>query len=222
MVQMGKTAVVLGATGVVGKLLVLQLLQDYRYEQIHIIGRNPLDFDHYKIKETLYADLEKGLKEHPINGDHLYCCLGSTKAKTPKIEDYKKVDVALPLLACSQAKEARFEAVVVVSSLGANAHSKNFYSQMKGEMEEELEALDLPKIHFVQPSVILGERKEFRLGELIGKGLMRALFFIWKGPLKEYKPIQAADISKAIIWLANTPYDARKVTSSKLIEIANY
>lgn len=93
---------------------------------------------------------------------------------------------------------------------------------MKGEMEDELEALDLPKIHFVQPSVILGERKEFRLVELIGKGLMRALFFIWKGPLKEYKPIQAADISKAMIWLANTPYDTRKVTSSKLIEIANY
>lgn len=222
MVQMGKVVVVLGATGVVGKALVLQLIQDYRYDQIHLIGRTALYFDHYKIKETLYTDLEKGLKEHPINGDHLYCCLGSTKAKTPKIEDYKKVDVALPLLACSQAKEARFEAVVVVSSLGANAHSKNFYSQMKGEMEHEIQALDLPKIHFVQPSLILGDRKEFRMGELIIKGLMRSLFFLWRGPLKEYKPIQAKDIAKAIIWLANTPYDARKVTSSKLIEIAQY
>jgi|TARA_B110000977_G_scaffold195683_1_gene274585 uncharacterized protein YbjT (DUF2867 family) len=222
MVQMGKTAVVLGATGVVGKLLTLQLLQDYRYEQIHIIGRSPLDFDHYKIKETLYADLEKGLKQHPINGDHLYCCLGSTKAKTPKLEAYKKIDVALPLLASLQAKEALFEAVVVVSSLGANAHSKNFYSQMKGEMEHQLEALNLPKIHFVQPSLILGGRKEFRLGERIGKGLMSSLFFLWKGPLKEYKPIQAKDIAKAMIWLANTPYDTKKITSSKLIEIAHY
>jgi len=222
MVQMGKVAVVLGATGVVGKALVLQLIQDYRYDQIHLIGRTALDFDHYKIKETLYSDLEKGLRGHPIVGDHLYCCLGSTKAKTPKIEAYKKIDITLPLLISLQAKEARFEAVVVVSSLGANKDSKNFYSQMKGEMEHQIQALDLPKIHFLQPSLILGDRKEFRLGELIIKGLMRSLFFLWKGPLKEYKPIQAKDIAKAMIWLSNTPYETKSVTSSKLIEIAQY
>ena len=222
MVQMGKVAVVLGATGVVGKALVLQLIQDYIYDQIHLIGRRALDFDHYKIKETLYSDLEEGLKEHPIKGDHLYCCLGSTKHKTPQMAAYKKIDVEIPLLAAFQAKEASFEAVVVVSALGANAQSKNFYSQMKGAMENQLLALELPKIHFVQPSLILGARKEFRLGELLLKGIMKGLFFIWYGPLKEYNPIQAKDIAKAMIWLANTPYETKSVTSSKLREIAQY
>ena len=222
MVQMGKVAVVLGATGVVGKALVLQLIQDYRYDQIHLIGRRALDFDHYKIKETLYSDLEEGLKEHPIKGDHLYCCLGSTKHKTPQMAAYKKIDVEIPLLAAFQAREASFEAVVVVSALGANVQSKNFYSQMKGAMENQLLALELPKIHFVQPSLILGARKEFRLGELLLKGIMKGLFFIWYGPLKEYNPIQAKDIAKAMIWLANTPYETKSVTSSKLIEIAQY
>ena len=136
--------------------------------------------------------------------------------------DYKKIDVEIPLLAASQAREASFEAVVVVSALGANAQSKNFYSQMKGAMENQLLALELPKIHFVQPSLILGARKEFRLGELLLKGIMKGLFFIWYGPLKEYNPIQAKDIAKAMIWLANTPYETKSVTSSKLIEIAQY
>jgi uncharacterized protein YbjT (DUF2867 family) len=222
MVQMGKVAVVLGATGVAGKALVLQLIQDYRYDQIHLIGRTALDFDHYKIKETLYSNLERGLREQPIKGDHLYCCLGSTKHKTPQMADYKKIDVEIPLLAASQAREASFEAVLVVSALGANAQSKNFYSKMKGAMENQLLALELPKIHFVQPSIILGARKEFRLGELLLKGVMKGLFFIWYGPLKEYKPIQAKDIAKAMIWLANTPYETKSVTSSKLIEIAQY
>ena len=222
MVQMGKVAVVLGATGVVGKALVLQLIQDYRYDQIHLIGRTALDFEHYKIKETLYSDLEEGLKEHPIKGDHLYCCLGSTKHKTPQMAAYKTIGVEIPLLAASQAREASFEAVVVVSALRANAQSKNFYSQMKGAMENQLLALELPKIHFVQPSLILGARKEFRLGELLLKGIMKGLFFIWYGPLKEYNPIQAKDIAKAMIWLANTPYETKSVTSSKLIEIAQY
>lgn len=222
MVQMGKVAVVLGATGLVGKALVLQLIQDYRYDQIHLIGRTALDFDHYKIKETLYLNLEEGLKEQPIKGDHLYCCLGSTKHKTPQMAAYKKIDVEIPLLAASQAREASFEAVLIVSALGANAQAKNFYSQMKGTMENELLALELPKIHFVQPSLILGARKEFRLGELLLKGIMKALFFIWHGPLKEYKPIHAKDIAKAMIWLANTPYETKSVTSSKLIEIAQY
>lgn len=222
MIAMGKTAVVLGASGVVGKALVYLLIQDYRYDKIHVIGRTPLDFEHYKIKETLYSDLLTGLREFGLKGHQLFCCIGTTKAKTPNLEQYKEIDIEIPALAATIAKQEGFESVVVVSSLGANAKASNFYSAIKGQMEARLIALNLPKLHLVQPALIMGKRKEFRSTELMAKGLMSLLFFLWVGPLKKYKPIKAHAIAKAMVWLSNTPYKTIRVCSAQLSKIATY
>src|SRR6476659_5811101 len=88
---------------------------------------------------------------------------------------------------------------LLVSSIGANDGSYNFYLNLKGEIERDLSAISFQSIHIFRPSMLLGKRNEFRFGEAAGKGLMRPLSFLLVGPLRKYKPIQASDVAKAMV-----------------------
>ena len=129
--------------------------------------------------------------------DVVFCTVGTTnkKVKGDK-EAYRKVDYDIPVKAARFCKMRGCETFVLVSAVGANSKSSNFYLKLKGEVEDAVKGTGLRSIHIMRPSMLLGDRKEFRLGEKIAKVLMKATSFLWPG---KYKPVHAADVAKAMI-----------------------
>jgi uncharacterized protein YbjT (DUF2867 family) len=111
-------------------------------------------------------------------------------------EAYRKVDYDIPVHAARFCKMVGCSIFVLVSAVGANSKSKNFYLELKGEVEDEVKKLQIDSVHIMRPSMLLGHRKEFRLGEKIGTPLMKAFSFLLPS---KYAPIQARDVAKAMV-----------------------
>jgi uncharacterized protein YbjT (DUF2867 family) len=219
---MEKTAIVLGATGLVGGMLLDLLLMDDRYAKVMVFSRRKLNRTHSKL-ETHIGDLFQMAKfsDH-FHGDEVFCCVGSTQAKTPDLEIYKKVDYGIPLAVAQLCKQKRISTLIVISALGADPKSSLFYNRTKGEMEEAVLAENIKKTHFVQPALIGGKRTEKRPGESFFKFLLGALDFAMVGPLKKYKIITPETIAKAMLWLANNAYDKKRIRSETLKELVRH
>ena len=193
-----KTATIIGVTGLIGSHLYELLKQDQSFDTIRLIVRRPIPADHPRteIKLIDFNDAESLMLA--IDGsDVVFCTVGTTtkKVKGDK-EAYRKVDYDIPVKAARFCKMLECESLVVVSAVGANRKSNNFYLKLKGEMEDAVSEVGVRSVHIMRPSMLLGHRKEFRLGEKIGMGLMKATSFLW--PAK-YKPVQANDVAKAMI-----------------------
>lgn len=198
-----KTALVLGSTGLVGGHLVEMLIQDKRYQHIILINRNASKFDHPKIEEKIinFKQIQNEIKL--IQADDVFCCIGTTIKQAGSKENFRAVDYRIPLEFAKIASQSKSINFIVVSSMGANANSSNFYSKTKGQMEEALKKIDLNNLIIVRPSLLLGDREEKRLGEKIAKIAMRTFSFLMIGRLKKYKAIEAKQLAKAMIVLAN-------------------
>lgn len=216
---MAKRAIVLGATGQTGGLLIDRLLEDERYKSVLSIGRRTLGIEHYKLEEVILDLLNLEEYADSFKGDVVYCCVGTTKAKTPDKETYRKIDKGIPVSAAKLCKENSINTLIVISALGADKNSRIFYNKVKGEMEEEVLSFGVPKTFILEPSLISGNRGEDRPGESIANkvmGVMSPLFF---GPLKKYKPISADTIAKSMIWLDNNEYGKAIIPSYEISEL---
>ncbi|EGD74191.1 NAD-dependent epimerase/dehydratase [Salpingoeca rosetta] len=166
-------AVLVGATGLVGSMLLPKLLADARYSRIIAPTRRPLQLEGAteKLVNPVNADVVEALPkgEHV---DHVYICTGTTRKKTPDLEKYTAIEVGLPDKCAQWAADAGASYLGVVSSMGANARSKFAYTRLKGEMEQLVLAKDVPNVSILEPSVIFGKRNESRTGESIAKGVM--------------------------------------------------
>jgi len=215
-----KTALVVGATGLVGKELVDLLIASYEYEKIIVWGRKPLGIRHTKLEERqINFDL---LDTYEIDEsvDHLFCCLGTTIKKSGTQEAFKTVDFRYPLILAEKAKKANVPQFIVISAMGASANSKSFFSRTKGEMETALRALNLPGLQIVRPSLLLGERKEFRMGEQLAILLTRLVPFLFIGGFKKYKPIPAKAVAYAMYRVANWDITGNHIyESNRLFEL---
>lgn len=220
MESQGKKAIVLGATGLVGRLLTLGLLDDKRYSEVRILTRNPFGLTHPKLTET-QADLI-ALKDYKtaFKGDVVFCCVGTTKVKTPDKKDYRAIDYGIPVAASRLCRENGIPALIVVSALGANPGSRIFYNRIKGEMEAEVLRSGVPHIQLVQPSLIGGNREETRIGEQIAQKFMGFLQPLLTGPLKKYRMIDPADIADAMIFLADHPQKEPRIPSDEIVKLA--
>ncbi|MFD2586664.1 NAD-dependent epimerase/dehydratase family protein [Croceitalea marina] len=214
-----KTAIVLGATGLVGGILLDLLLADTRYKKVILFSRRSVNKDNPKITEHICDLLALKTKKEHFKADEVFCCLGSTNAKTPNKKRYKEIDYGIPIAAAELCKSNRIPTLIVVSALGADATSNIFYSRIKGEMEDEVLEIDIPKTHIVQPSMIGGHRDEKRPREYVSKKLMSALNFLFLGPLKKYRVIHPKTIALAMQWLANNDFDKKRILSDELKEI---
>lgn len=201
-----KSAIILGATGLTGRLLLNMLLQDSRYSRIKLFSRTPIGFSDPKLEEYLGDMLQLDAFRNDFFADEVFCCIGTTKAKTPDPEMYKKIDYGIPVAAAELCQTNGIHTFLVVSALGANAKSSIAYNRIKGIMESAVVQCGMAKIHILRPSLIVGDRKEKRTGEWIGKQLMMVLNPILMGPLKKYRSIKAKTIADAMIWLANNDY----------------
>jgi uncharacterized protein YbjT (DUF2867 family) len=215
-----KKAIVLGATGHVGRLLTLKLLGDDRYSEVRVFTRKPFGLTHPGLTET-HADLLaiKDFKAVFI-GDVVFCCVGTTKAKTPDKKQYRAIDYGIPVEASRLCRQNEIPALLVVSALGANPESRFFYNRVKGEMEAEVLRSGVPHISLLQPSLIGGNRQEVRKGEQIAQKLMRFLEPLLAGPMKKYRMIDPADIADSMIFLADHPQKSPRIPSDEIVQFA--
>lgn len=215
-----KTAIILGATGLTGGILLQLLLKDERYTNIKVFTRSPLNLKHPKLLEIKCDLLNLNTQQKDFMADEVFCCIGTTKAKTPDKEQYKAIDFGIPVAAASLCKKNEIPSFLVVSAMGADAQSSMFYNRVKGKMETAVLHFGLPKTHILQPSLIGGQRTESRPGEHIGKQLMKVLGFLLVGSLKKYRTIAPKDIAQALLWLANNTYAELRLTSDIITNIA--
>lgn len=196
-----KTALILGASGLVGSELLKILLTDERYGKVRTLGRKKLAESNPKLAQFTGDLFQIENERVAFEGvDDLFIAIGTTRAKTPDKSTYEAIDYGIPTAAAQVAKAAGIKNVAVVSSMGANAKSSIFYSSLKGRMEEALQSANFDNLVILRPSLLLGKRNEKRAFEKVSMILMTALDVIIPAP---YKAVPAVVIAKAMIHLAN-------------------
>jgi uncharacterized protein YbjT (DUF2867 family) len=212
---MRKTALLAGATGLIGSQLLPLLLDSERYAKVIVVGRRALPQEHPKLTQVVtdFNNLDQARLR--LIADDVYCCLGTTLKQAGSKEAFYKVDflyvVKLAALAASNFA-AQF---MVVSSLGADAESNFYYNRVKGEMEAAVKQTQFRAIHIFQPSLLLGERPQPRLGERMGALLLGLLKPLLRGPLLKYRPISAAAVATAMLRAAEEDGGGIRVHSSE-------
>jgi len=207
-------ALIAGATGLVGNQLLEQLLADANYSTVVILVRKPIPMDHPKLSQLVvdYDQLES--LTLPVEVQHVFCALGTTIKTAGSQEAFRCVDHDYVIRVGKYCENHRAQKFLVVSAMGANSSSGVFYNRVKGEMEIAVRQLSIPFIAIFRPSLLIGKRKEFRMGERFAQGLLGSLGFLFIGGLKRYKPIQAATVARAMIRIASMPNKGFRVLDS--------
>jgi uncharacterized protein YbjT (DUF2867 family) len=212
-------AIVLGATGLTGNILLNKLLADTRYDKIKIFTRKPLRLENPKVTEILCDLLDADSYKENYYGDEVFCCIGTTTKKTPDKERYKKIDYGIPVNSAKLCIQNRIGTFLVISAMGADAKSSIFYNRTKGEMEESVLEQKIENTYILRPSMISGNRNEFRITEKIGIILMKLLNPLFIGSLRKYRLIDAEIIANAMIELANNIIDKQIILSDQIQEL---
>ena len=201
------TATLVGATGLIGSYLLQELLNDPYFDSVRILIRRPIDITHPKLEKKIvdFNDSDS-LLVALSNTNVLFCAIGSTMKKVKGDKDaYRKIDFDIPVKLARFCKMTGCEKFILVSSAGANSKSMNFYQRLKGETDEAIREAGLKTVHIMRPSLLLGERKEFRLGENIGKVVMTSLSFLIP---EKYKATQGKDVAKVMVALSKKNEEA--------------
>ncbi len=214
---MKKIAIILGATGLTGSILLKNLLNDPSFEKIKLFSRSSAEINSQKIEEHLIDMFQLEKYSEAFTADVVFCCIGTTKAKTPDNETYKKIDYGIPVTAAKLAKQNGIETFIVISAMGADENSGIFYNKTKGEMQRDVLKQQIKNTYILQPSLIAGDRDENRLGEKIATFFMKIFGFLVP---KKYKIIKAETIAEAMLILAKQDYSEKIITSEKIKEIA--
>jgi uncharacterized protein YbjT (DUF2867 family) len=210
-----KTALIAGATGLIGKQLLSQLLVSDRYSQVKAITRHELDVNHPKL--TQYTVNFNSLNQHAeeLQADDVFCCLGTTISKAGSQEKFREVDYTFPLALATASRTQGAKQYLLVSALGADKKSSFFYNRVKGEVEEAITAIDFQTIHIFRPSLLLGKRTEARPGEDAAKFFYR--FFGFLIPAK-YQAIDATKVANAMVHFAKRDQQGIYIHESKELQ----
>jgi uncharacterized protein YbjT (DUF2867 family) len=211
------TATLIGATGLIGGYLLEELLNDPSFDTVRILIRRPIDISDAKLeKKIVDFNDNDSLLIAIANSEVVFCSIGTTnwKVKGNK-EAYRRIDYDIPVKAARFCKMTGCEKFLLVSSVGANVKARNFYLKLKGEVEEAIQTVGLNSVHIMRPSMLLGNRKEFRFGEKIGSPLMKAFSFLLSS---KYKPIHGKDVAKAMRTAAKKPEEGFFVHEYKEIK----
>ncbi|WP_136667303.1 NAD(P)H-binding protein [Flavobacterium sp. H122] len=217
---MVKTAIIIGATGLTGNILLQKLLRDDTSETIKVFSRKPVNINHPKIKEYPVDLLQLENYKNEFTGDVVYCCIGTTKKQTPDENQYKAIDYGIPVNAAKLARQNNIKIFIVISALGADVNSSIFYNRTKGEMERDVLAQKIEQTYILQPSLIDYVRNE-RLGERIAVYFMRILNFLLVGSLKKYQSITPEQIAEAMLQLTKRKFNFDRIESHQIKQIAN-
>lgn len=217
-----RTALILGATGIVGRHCLETLLADPSYGRVISIGRRKTGTSHPKLREieTPLDQLEKIPAAKIGIIDAAFCCLGTTQAKAGAQDVFRRVEVEYPRQAARLAKSCGAGQFLIVTAIGADARSPIFYNKVKGEVEAAVIAEGVASISIFRPSLLLGHRDEFRWKEKLGEPFMRLLALVMVGPARRLRPIEAETVARAMVRVAAKPRPGATIyTSDKIDEI---
>lgn len=211
-------ALVLGASGLIGKETLNLLLENNKYETVYAITRKPLGIQHDKLIQ-IQADsdtIKKYIED--IKVDHFFSCIGTTKAKTPDLNQYYAIDLYYPLKVAKLLHKNGCSTMSLVSSMGANASSSNFYLQLKGKVEEAVKTVGFESLHIFRPSLLLGKRDEYRFLEHMGQIIYPIIGKLFFGKLKDYKGIKAKDVASSMVNIAISNKSGTHIYQTQLIK----
>ena len=198
-------ALIAGYSGLTGTSLLYELAEKSPFENHILLGRSAPEYipgltatffksDFHDIKDLRFDNITAG-----------FCLLGTTIKKAGSQDAFRKVDKDFVVAFAESCKLNGASQFHLMSSVGANKESSNFYLKVKGETEEEIRKIGFDSLYIYRPSMLLGPRKEFRFGEMIGKGVMKALSFVFVGGLSKYKGIETSAIAAKMVKECKAP-----------------
>ncbi|MDQ2719515.1 MAG: NAD(P)H-binding protein [Bacteroidota bacterium] len=195
------SGVVIGATGLTGNLLVNELLKDNSFKNVRVLVRRPLNIIHPKLQQEIvnFNDIDD-YSDKFGEGDIIFCCIGTTQKKVKNDKTaYEKIDYAIPVNAARIGLSKNFKKYLIISSIGANENSSNFYLKLKGRTENKIKEFPYNTISIFRPGQLLGKRNENRRGEAILQNATKFISYFLFGSLKKYHSINAIDVAKAMV-----------------------
>jgi uncharacterized protein YbjT (DUF2867 family) len=199
------TAIIAGASGLTGQALLKRLIASHQYQRIITLERRAsasvsVVFDQSSIHQVLQVDFNALPAFPPC--DDAYCCLGTTIKKAGSKAAFRKVDFDAVVNFATRAHEAGAKQFLVISALDAAAKSALFYNRVKGEMEEAVAAIGFDAVHIFQPSFLMGERRESRLGERLGIAAFKTISPLLVAGIRKYRPIHVDVVASAMLTAA--------------------
>ncbi len=217
--QQKKTALIIGATGLVGKELLQLLLNDDEFKTVKIFVRRSSGLNHPKLQEYI-VDFEN-LPAEKITGDVMFNCMGTTLKQAGNKEKQFKADVEYPANFAKIAAENKVPVAMVISAPGADEKSLLFYSRLKGQLEKKMKELPFDFIRFIHPSILSGERPEPRFGEKFLAGVIDSASKVLPF-LKKYKSITGKQVAEALVfYYKNLGTDRVKTLALQELFISN-
>ena len=216
-----KTALIFGSSGLVGKNLLNQIINNSNYSKVKIFVRSSLEISDPKVEiiNTDFKDLQK--IENLIIGDDCFFCIGTTKKNSPDKNEYRRIELDLPKKIAQISKSNDIRSFIYVSSGFADPKNSGDYLKFKGLVEEEIKSLNFEKIGILRPSFLLGNRKEKRVGEKIGIFIFKLFSPLFFGPIKKMKPIHSEKVARSMIIIANSDLDKTVFESNEIVELSN-
>ena len=217
-----KTAIIFGSSGLIGNELFKTILLNNSYDKIKIFVRSMPEINNRKVEiiKTDFTNLEQ--YKDKIKGDECFFCIGTTKKDTPDKDEYRRIEYNIPVDVAKIAKANSVNSFFYISSIGANPNASSNYLKNKGQVEEELKNLNFSKLAIIRPSLLVGNRKSFRLGEVIFTPIMNTLTIFAFGSLKKYKPIKIEDVVKATLYISKNESKEIIFESDELERIAKF
>ena len=214
-----KTALIFGSSGLIGNHLLDLITNDNNYNKIKLFVRSEPSKVNSKIEiiKTDFDNLEN--QKNITTGDDCFFCIGTTRKNTPDKNEYIKVEYNIPVEVAKIAKSNSINNFIYISSLGANPNAASLYLKNKGQTEEALIKLNFSNLSILRPSILLGNRKENRVGEKIGIFAMKTLSPLFLGSLKKYKPIKVECVVKTMLQVAQKNYQKNVFESDEIIKI---
>ena len=214
-----KTALLFGASGLIGSHLLDQLIKDTNYSKIKLFVRSVTEIIDPKV-EIIKTDFNN-LQNHKedVKGDDCFFCIGTTKQNSPDKDEYRRVELDIPKEIAKITKLNLVNSFIFVSAIYANPNSSGDYVRFKGLVEEELKRLNFPKLALMRPSFLMGDRKEKRVGEKIGIFVFKLLSPLLLGPIKKMRPIHSETDAKAMIRAANENLEKNIFESNEIAEL---
>jgi len=216
-----KTALIFGSSGLIGSYLLDLIVNDNNYSKIKLFVRSEPVNTSPKI-EIIKTDFNNLINhKDSIVGDVCFFCIGTTRKNTPDKNEYINIEYNLPIEVAKIAKSNSVNYFVYVSSIAANTNASGLYLKNKGRAEEELKKLNFLKLSIMRPSILLGTRKEKRVGEKIGIFAMKTLSPLFLGKMKKYKPVKAKNVAKTMLNVIQNDYQKTIFESDEIIEISS-
>ncbi|MEK4976313.1 NAD(P)H-binding protein [Bacillus sp. FSL K6-6540] len=218
---MGKVALVVGATGLVGRSVTDELLGRGELDEVRVLVRRLPEVTHPKLLPILVEWDQLERYGDAFSGVHsVYCCLGTTIRKAGSQQQFRKVDVDYVIKTAELAKQNGVKQFMAVSSVGANPKVRNFYLRTKGEVEERLAGIGFRGLHLFRPSLLLGDRPERRFGERAASLLMTSLDFAFRGPkLAPYRAIPAQKVARSMVNIGLTDMKGHHVYTNEVMHV---